>query len=182
GEKAINQIYVFQYIMETKDIICYFGANKKYTARIFDDNGNPVGANVNVVIRVNNKIYKVKTNSKGYISLKINFKPGTYKIKATYNGFTQTNVIIIKPVLIAKNVIVKKGQIFKFKTKLLNSKGKVVKGKKLIFKFKGNKYVAKTNKKGIASIKINLNLKVGNHKIKVLSSKSSIKRIIKVIK
>lgn len=182
GEKAINQIYVFQYIMETKDIICYFGANKKYTARIFDDNGNPVGANVGVVIRVNNKIYKVKTNSKGYISLKINFKPGTYKIKATYNGFTQTNAIIIKPVLIAKNVIVKKGQIFKFKTKLLNSKGKVVKGKKLIFKFKGNKYVAKTNKKGIASIKINLNLKVGNHKIKVLSSKSSIKRIIKVIK
>ena len=57
-----------------------------------------------------------------------------------------------------------------------------MKGKKLIFKFKGNKYVAKTNKKGIASIKINLNLKVGNHKIKVLSSKSSIKRIIKVIK
>ena len=182
GEEAINQIYVFEYIMETKNIVCYFGANKKYTARIFDNNGNPVGANVDVVININNKDYVVKTDSNGYISFKINFKPGTYTIKATYNGFTKDNSIVIKPVLVAKNLIVKKGHIFKFKTKLLNSNGKALKGKKLTFKFKGNKYVAKTNKKGVASIKINLNLKVGNHKIKVLSSKSSIKRIIKVIK
>lgn len=47
----------------------------------------------------------------------------------------------------------------KFTATLKNKKGKAIKGAKIIFKIKGKKYTAKTNKKGIASIKIKINKK-----------------------
>ena len=40
------------------------------------------------------------------------------------------------------------------KAKLKWSSGKAIKGKKIVFKFKGKKYSAKTNKKGIAKVTI----------------------------
>lgn len=182
GEKAFNTIYIFQYIMENKDLTFYYGANKKFTARLFDSNGNPVGEGVSAVVKINGKTYNVQTDKLGYINLKVNMKPKTYTITTSYNGFTVTNKVIIKPVLSANNIIVKKGKIFKFKAKLVNSKGKALKGKKIIFKFKGKTYKSKTNKKGFASIKINLKLKIGKHKIKVKWGKNKIMKIIKVTK
>jgi invasion protein IalB len=40
------------------------------------------------------------------------------------------------------------------KAKLKCTNGKPIKGKKIVFKFKGKKYTAKTNKKGIAKVKV----------------------------
>ena len=70
----------------------------------------------------------------------------------------------MKPTLITKNVKAKKGKAVKFTAKLLSKNGKVLKNKKIIFKIKGKVYKAKTNKKGIASIKIR-NLKVGKYTV-----------------
>jgi hypothetical protein len=47
----------------------------------------------------------------------------------------------------------------KFTATLKNKKGKAIKGARIIFKIKGKKYTSKTNKKGIASIKIKINKK-----------------------
>ena len=168
--------------MDNKDLTFYYGANKKFTARLFDSNGNPVGEGVSAVVKINGKTYNVQTDKLGYINLKVNMKPKTYTITTSYIGFTVTNKVIIKPVLSANNIIVKKGKIFKFKAKLVNSKGKALKGKKIIFKFKGKTYKSKTNKKGFVSIKINLKLKIGKHKIKVKWGKNKIMKIIKVTK
>ena len=70
----------------------------------------------------------------------------------------------MKPTLITKNVKAKKGKAVKFTAKLLSKNGNVLKNKKIIFKIKGKVYKAKTNKKGIASIKIR-NLKVGKYTV-----------------
>ena len=181
GEVVKNTIHIFNYIGENKDIVCYYGARKLYKVRIFDKNANPVGAGADVVFAVGGKNYHVKTDKNGYASYKINLKPKYYTITVRYGNSAVKNKIIGKSVLYAQNLIVKKGYAFKFKAKLVNSKGKSINGKKIIFKFKNKKYIAKTNKKGYASIIIKLKLNKGKYKIKSKYSSSTITNYIKVI-
>ena len=49
---------------------------------------------------------------------------------------------------------VKKGKKLTLKATLKWSNGKPIKGKKIVFKFKGKKYSAKTNSKGLAKVTI----------------------------
>jgi hypothetical protein len=182
GQRAYNTIYIFKKIMENKDVTVYYGASQVYKVRAYDDNGNPVGAGNVVTFKVNGKTYNVKTDKNGYATCNLNLKPKSYTITATFGGFKVSNKIVIKPVLTAKNISVKKGKTIKFKAKLVNTKGKALKGKKITFKFKGKTYKAKTNKKGIATLKVKLKLKAGKYKIKVKYSKSSLTRTIKIKK
>ena len=96
--------------MENKNVVKYYGGSQKYTVRAYDDSGNPVGAGKIVTFKVNGKTYKVKTDKNGYASCKINLKPKTYTITATYGGFKVSNKIKVKPVLTAKNISKKKGK------------------------------------------------------------------------
>lgn len=164
GETTTTKITVFKYLMENKDVTKYYKGAKKYKVRAFDDNGNPASGVV-VKITINKKTHNVKTDKNGYATLPINLKPGSYKIKASYKGCTVSNKVVVKSTIVTSNYIVKKGITFKFKAKLLNSKGKKLKNKKITFKFKGKKYTAKTNKKGIATIKITAKYKAGKYKI-----------------
>ena len=180
GQKITTSLFIFLKIMENKNVVKYYGGSQKYTVRAYDDSGNPVGAGKIVTFKVNGKTYKVKTDKNGYASCKINLKPKTYTITATYGGFKVSNKIKVKPVLTAKNISKKKGKTIKFKAKLVNTEGKSLKGKKITFKFKGKKYKAKTNKKGVATLKLKMNLKVGKHKIVVKYGKSKITKKIRI--
>ena len=64
---------------------------------------------------------------------------------------------------------------------LKTSKGKAIAGKKVTFKIKGKTYTAKTNKKGIATVKFK-NLKVGKYRITVKYLNSQVKTTLKVKK
>ena len=86
-----------------------------------------------------------------------------------------SNKLVVKQVLKAKNVSKKKAKSYKFSATLKTSKGKAIAGKKLTFKIKGKTYTAKTNKNGVATIKIKLKLKVGKYIITTKYSKTSIK-------
>lgn len=165
GEKTTNKLFIFNYLMENKDLTKYYKGSTGYKVRAYGNNGKPVGAGKIVSIKVNGKTYKVKTDKKGYATLAINLKPGKYTIKATYNKYSVTNKIVVKTTLITKNLSKKKSKTTKYQAKLLNGNGKVLKGKKITFKFKGKTYTAKTNKKGIATITIKTALKVGKYKI-----------------
>ena len=182
GQKAYNTIFIFKKLMENKDIATYYGAGQVYRVRAYGDDGNPVGAGKIVTFNVNGKTYKIKTDKNGYATFKANFKPKTYVITASFEGFKVSNKIVVKKVLTAKNISVKKGKKIKFKAKLVNTKGKPLKGKKITFKFKGKTYKAKTNKKGIATLKLKLKLKVGKYKIKVKYGKSSLTKTIRIKK
>ena len=165
GEKAYNNILIFKRLAGNKGFSQYYGANKNYKVRAYGDNGKPVGSGVKVKIRINGKTYNVKTNKKGYALFKIKLKPKTYTITATYKGYKVSNKIKVKSTIITKNLSKKKSKTAKFKAKLVNKKGKILKNKKITFKFKGKKYVVKTNKKGIATITIKSSLKVGKYRI-----------------
>ena len=155
----------------------YWGASKVYKVRVCNDNGKYV-KNLKVTFKVNGKTYYAYTNTKGYVSFNINLKPSTYTIIASYNGYQVTNKIKIKTTLITKNINVKKGKTIKFTAKLLNSEGKIIKNKKITFKFKSKTYKIKTNNKGIATLKIMKKYNIGKYtittKYSYLSNKNKI--------
>lgn len=165
GEKLVNKIKIFKRLAGNRAVVQFYGANKNYKVRAYNDNGNPVGAGQIVKIRINGKTYNVKTNKYGWALFKIKLKPKTYTLTATYKGYKVSNKIKVKSTIITKNLSKKKSQTKKFTVKLVNKNGKILKNKKIIFKFKGKNYIAKTNKRGIAQFTLKSNLKVGNYKI-----------------
>ena len=110
------------------------------------------------------------TNAKGIASIKISIaKKGTYPIVVSFLGDNQYNgsfvmaKVRVNPQKVKLSVpkkTYKAGKKTKYLTATLkNSKGKAIKGRKIIFKVNGRKYFAKTNKKGIAKTKVKLSRK-----------------------
>jgi len=182
SEQISQIIEIVSRIAQNKDMTIYAFSGKYYKIRILDDNGNPVGANEKVVIKIAGKTYTVKTDKYGYAALKISLINKKYTITATYKGFKVSNKITVKPVIITSNKVYKKAKSYKFQAKLVNGNGKALKNKKITFKIKGKKYTAKTNKNGIAKITIKLSLKVGSYKIYSIYGKSKITNTIKIKK
>ena len=150
--------------MENKNIVNYFGVKSTYKVRAYGDGGKVV-AGVYVTFKVNGKTYKVKTDKNGYAKISVSLNPKQYTVTAVFNGTKVSNKITVKPVLTTKITSNKKTKMTKFTAKLVNTKGKALKGKKITFKIKGKKYKAKTNNKGIAHLNIRLTLKKGTYKV-----------------
>lgn len=182
GQKLTNTITIYYKIMGNKDVSNYYGAKTNYKVRIYTDGGKAVGAGKVVTFKINKKTYKVKTDKNGYAKLAIKLNPKKYTVTASYGGFKVSNKITVKNLLSAKNISKKKSKVTKFSAKLVNSKGKVVKGKKVTFKIHGKKYTAKTNSKGKATAKIKMNLGVGKHKIQVSYGKCKLTKTITIKK
>ena len=144
------------------DITQYYGASKYYKIRLTNNN-QPVKGEI-ITVNINKNTVKIKTDNNGYATLKLSLKAGKYTITSTYKNVKVSNKITVKPTLITKNKKIKKGKTLTYTAKLLNKNGKALKNKKITFKINGKKYKAKTNKKGIAKIKIK-NLKIGKYKI-----------------
>ncbi len=180
GQKISNKIIIYKKIMGNKDINAYYGAKPYYKVRIYDDNAKPVGAGKVVKFKVAGKTYTKKTDKNGYAKLAINLKAKKYTITAAHGGVKVSNKITIKNLLSAKNISKKKNKKVRFSAKLVNSKGKIVKGKKVTFKIHSKKYVAKTNKKGIATVTVKIKLKVGKHKITASYGKCSLTKTITI--
>ena len=151
-------------ISENKNMTKYYGTTITYKIQI-KNNNKPISKGEIVKITINKKTVYVKTTQNGYATIKMQLIPGTYTITTSYKNAKATNKITIKTTLITKNKSVKKAKKITYTAKLLNKNGKILKNKKITFKIKGKLYTAKTNKKGIAKIKIK-NLKVGKYKIK----------------
>ncbi|KZX11142.1 bacterial Ig-like domain protein [Methanobrevibacter oralis] len=165
-------------ITQNKDLKAFY-LGGTFKVRIIKINGESVGAGKTVKFTIAGKTYTKKTSKNGWVYLKIKQKPKTYTITTQYGKFKVKNTIIVKPLLIAKNIVKKKTKTIKFKVKLVNSKGKPQAKKKITFKFKGKKYKKLTNKKGIATLKIK-RLKIGKYRIYTAYGVSKIKNTIKI--
>ena len=177
-EEITHTINVLARISSNKELTMYYGAGSYYTVRVFDDYGR-IAKNVTVKFNLNGKNYYIRTNNQGYASIKINLKPKTYTISATYNGFTVKNKVNVKSTEKKKNLSKKKARIIKFTAKLVNSKGTVLKYKYITFKFKGKIYKRKTNRYGIATIGLK-NLRRVKYTIYSSYGKLTVKNTIKV--
>ena len=188
GKKVMNKLKIVKRIAGNKNIVKYYNSNFKYKFKVIGNNGKAVGKGVKVTVKIGKKTYRLKTDKTGFITIKLtkNFTPKTYTIKAAYKGYSIKNKIKVKGVIFSKKTVnIKKSSRKLVLAAKLKQGKKLLKNKVVIFKFKGKKYKAKTNKKGIAKVTIKRNviakLKAGKkYRFNVTYLKSSIKRTVKV--
>ena len=180
GEVLNEYIDVWERFEDNSNVNMYYGAGKSYEVCVSDDYGD-IAKGVKVKFTVNGHTYIRKTNSEGYASFKINLKPGKYTIVAEYKGVKVSNKITVKSTIITRDINVKKTKTIKFTAKLVNKNGKILKNKKITFKFKGKTYIVKTNKKGIAILKITKKYRKGKYTITSRYGKLTIKNKIRII-
>ena len=173
-------------IINNKDISVDYDGGSYFTVRVVTADGHAVGAGAIVKFTIGGKTYSVVTDNDGIAKLKITQTPKKYAITTSYNGKTYKNTVTVKQVLTASKVTIKKKTAKKLVLKAkLKINGKLVKGKKITFKFKGKKYTVKTNKKGVAKKtlkkKVIKKLKKGKkYTVKVTYLKDTIKTTVKV--
>ena len=167
--------------IKASDYTAYVGVTNTYKVTLTVAN-TPL-ANRLVTFKLNGKTYSRKTNAKGEAAINIREPQGTYKIEYSYAG--EDN---IKSVSGTSKITVKKGMPVKitkysarvyrhkkadyFKIKLTDTRGSVLKSKRVTFTLNGKKYVKKTNANGIASLKVKL--KIGSYKIGVGFAKTAV--------
>ncbi|WP_458403963.1 right-handed parallel beta-helix repeat-containing protein [Methanobrevibacter sp.] len=164
-----------------KSSTVYYGNTVTYKVRLVDASGKSVGAGKAIVFKINGKTKTVKTDKNGYASYKVKLAAGTYTITAQFNAHKVSSKITFKPTVITKNLSKKKAKTIKFTAKIVNNKGKILKNKKVTFKIKNKKYVAKTNKKGIATAVLK-NLNVGKYTIASSYGGCTVKNTIQIKK
>lgn len=142
-------------ISQNKDINVAYSGKAAYKVLVTMD-GKPVTGE-NVIINFNGKNRNVKTDASGYATLNIDthIKPGSYSVKATYNGVNVANKVTVKQIIKASDKKVKKSaKTTKVKISLSKVDGKYLKGKILKVKFNGKTYNVKTNSKGVSIWKV----------------------------
>lgn len=168
--------------ISAKDVNVVYQNNGKVTVTLYDNNDgkgkNPID-NAEIVITLNGKQYKAKTNANGIATVTIaaNLVPKAYTATVSYAG---TNVTVgdketfkftvkkATPKLTAKKKTFKaKTKVKKYTIVLKDNKNKAMKKVKVYLKVKGKTYTAKTNSKGKAVFKIKKLTKKGTYKAKV---------------
>ncbi len=141
----------------------YFSLNLK------DALGSPL-ANKEVLIGIDNKVYKKKTDAQGNAKIQINMaKAGSHTCSVAFLGdeLTAASFDIYKITIkkqATKIASAKKSYKASIKTKSLtatlkNSAGKALANKKVTFKVNGKTYTATTNSKGVAKVNVSLSKK-----------------------
>ena len=163
-KKAVPKLTASAKIYYLKD------KTKKYVA-VLKTNTNQVLKNAKVTLNVGGKTYSIKTNAKGQAIFSLNKlnKKGSFKaiIKFAGNGYytaINKNVYIKvnnqKPQLISSKKTFSLGAKTKKITAILKtSKGKILKGKSIVFTVNGKKYTVKTDSKGVATLNAKLTKK-----------------------
>lgn len=140
----------------------------KYTFTIKDSTGKAVEAKI-VSIAFNGKIYTATSNKDGIVSFALpTATAGKYAVTLAFTGDSAyKGSVAVSTISIAKQAIkltvakktFKKSATKKVTAVLKDSKGKVLKSKKVTMKVNGKTYTAKTNSKGVATFKVKLTKK-----------------------
>jgi hypothetical protein len=142
----------------------------KYLSVTLKDELGNVLANKTIQIAIDGKINTVSTDASGVAKLQLNIaKAGTYTASACFLGediysssfnIAKVNVNKQTPKLTTKNAKYKaKAKTKKLTATFKSASGKAIKGKKVTFTVKGKTYSAKTNAKGVATVKVKITKK-----------------------
>ncbi len=170
GYKLTNTFKILSTI-SASDVTKVYTDGRKFYATFLKSNGKAL-ANKNIKFKINGKTYTKKTNSKGVASITMyNLKKGTYKmISYNVDGLTKTNTVKVvtstSSKLITKSYTFLKSDKKTIKVTLHNGLGYAPgQGKIVKFTVNGKTYSAKTNSKGVASLKLPT-LKAGTYTVK----------------
>ena len=154
--------------------------NGNYQVTLMDSDANQPLPRKAVSLSINNVNYSVKTNSKGVASVNLKLNPGSYLTTASFAGDGSFNSSSISGKVKVLTTI-KASDVTKYykgskayKATYLDSKGNLLKYKKVAITVNGKKYTAKTNAKGVASVAVDL--KPGTYKVLTTNPKTGEKR------
>lgn len=154
--------------------------NGKYQVTLMDSNTSQPLPSKDVSVSINNVNYSLKTNSKGVTSVNLKLNPGSYLTIASFAGDDSFNASSISGKVKVLTTI-KASDVTKYykgsktyKATYLDSKGNLLKNKKVAITVNGKKYTAKTNAKGVASIGVDL--KPGTYKVLTTNPSTGEKR------
>lgn len=150
--------------IKSNDLKKYYKNTSPYTSTFYSKKGS-VLKNTVVKFKLNNKYYSVKTDTKGIGKLSINLKPGKYTISIinTKTSETISKTITINSLIATNDLTITDRNDGNFNVKVFNSNGKIYPNQRVLFKLNGKTYSKTTNKNGIATL--NVNLEVGKHTI-----------------
>ncbi len=186
GSDLVN-VKHFASLTGNKDVSMSYSDGSSYKVRVLGPNKEALTSGY-VTFTIGGNSYKVNVDKSGWASLKITLKPKNYVITASYDGVKVSNKVSVKSILkLNTNKIKKSAKKVTVKVTLSKINGKYLKGKKVTFKFNGKKYMAKTDKKGVAKITINKKvvkkLKVNKkYSIQISYLKDTVKKTILVKK
>ena len=136
---------------------------KYYSITLKDSTGKAL-VGEQVTFYFNGQTKTVKTDENGIAKLSINVATkGTYPITVSYLGNDKNNAVVAvknikinvqKTKAVFKKATLKVKKAKKVKFTLKDASGKAIKGKKITIKVNGKTFSAKTNAKGVASIKV----------------------------
>ena len=159
GYKLTNTFKILSTI-KSSDITKVYADSRKFYATFLKSNGK-VLANTYIKFKINGKTFSKKTNANGVASLSMkSLKAGTYKIVSYNNdGLTKTNTVKVitktSSKLVTSEYNFLKSDSKTIKVTLLNGLGYAPEAGKIIkFTVNGKTYSAKTNSKGVASLKL----------------------------
>lgn len=136
-----------------------YNSGMDYTARLFNSNKKPL-AYAKVPVKVNTKKYIVRTDKNGVFILNKKLKVGNYKVIITNpkTGDSVTRKLqIVKRLVSNKDLTSDFDREVVFKVRAVGDNGDFVKaGKTVVIKVHGVTYKCKTNAKGYAFKKLNL--------------------------
>ncbi len=147
-------------IIDNKDLSVNYGDESFFTVRVATDDGHAI-AGASVQFTINGKTINSTTDNEGIAKLEINEIPGTYLITTVYGNQTYQNNVTVtlnsQECMITENKNIKvdyDGGSY-FTVKVVSSDGKVaLSGESVIFVINGKTSSVKTDKNGIAKIKI----------------------------
>ncbi len=155
--------------MNTKTVAAADGRIGKYFEVNLTDASGKALANKDVKIGFNGKIYNRTTNATGGVSLQINLPRADLYTFALcflgdddYNGTFEVALINVTkqaPKLTASAKTFKRTATKTLSATLKTAKGNALKGKSLVFIINGKLYNAKTNSKGVASVKVSITVR-----------------------
>ncbi len=171
--------------------------NKKFTLITLKDEDGTALSGLNLSVKLNDKVEKYKTDSKGQFKITTDgLLPKTYTAAITFDGnadyekSSKSIKITVKkstPKLIAKNKTFKaKAKTKKYSITIKNTKNQPIIHAKIYLKVNGKTYYVKTNTKGVATFKIKKLNKKGTYKavagVYVYADGRGYKKVSKTVK
>jgi|GEM_PF-5090745 len=165
GKKGVKLVFSD---MTTKVVLNGKRNGEWFNVTLTDEAGNPL-ANKTLKIGFNGKVYNKTTDENGKAKLQINIgyqSANTFSITFLgddeYEGTVDCAIIVVKT-LTTKLTVTSPSYKAAAKTKTLKATLKygstALSGKKITFKVNGQYYIATTNSKGVATVKVSLSTK-----------------------
>ena len=148
-------------LINNENVTVDYGSKSYFSVNVVTADGHSVGAGAAVNFTINGKTTTAITDADGIAKVEITDVPGTYDVTTTYNGETYKNKVNVKlntktcKITGNKNIKVDYGGGKYFSVKIVSQDGKVAaSGVSVKFTINGKTKTVKTDKNGIAKIKI----------------------------